>query len=274
MKPADQILKLVLVGAFMFFGATSNAQERPENSEFSEPSTAFWLGTYTNFRLSKKLFWAGETHFRTSQYNGNQYFGRMGQIYNRHGIKYLFSKKFSATLGGVLRLNFSPQPGNDDYHSIVLEPRIWHEYLFAMPFSRFMVYHRLRIEHRWSRSNLKSAPEFSYRNRFRYKFMMKIPLNNRSLVPGTIYFSPDIEIIMQNGKSVIDSPMEDLRLYPLFGYIVNPNISFSAGVAYTMGQSLNAGYQYNTRWLLRVNSYISLDFRKFEDKIPETKFFD
>lgn len=274
MRASSTILTLILIVGMTLCIQNATGQDRPENSDFSEPSTAFWLGTYTNFRLGEKIFWAGETHFRTNEYNGNRYFGRMGQIYNRHGIKYLFSKRFSATLGGVLRLNFSPRPGNDDYHSIVLEPRIWHEYLFAMPFSRFMVYHRLRIEHRWSRSNLKSAPEFTYRNRFRYKFMMKIPINNPSLVPGTFYFSPDIELIMQSGGSVVDSPMEDLRLYPLIGYIANPNISFSAGVAYTMGQSLDAGYNYNTRWLLRVNTYISLDFRKFEDRIPTTKVFD
>jgi hypothetical protein len=103
---------------------------------------------------------------------------------------------------------------------------------------------------------------------------MKIPLNKPTLKPGTIYFSPDVELIMQSGARVIDSPLEDLRIYPLFGYIVNPRFGVSSGMMYTFGQNLSMGGNYRQRWIFRVNAYLSLDFRRFEDKIPESKFFD
>lgn len=274
MLKSTQAKTVVLSSILLLFMGMTNAQERPLERLMGDPSTALWLGTYTNVRFSEKLFWAGETHVRTNEYNGVRYTGRMGQIYNRHGIKYLYSKNLSATFGGVLRLNFSPDPGNREvYRGLVLEPRIWHEYLFAMPFPRFMLYHRLRVEHRWSRSNA-IGDEFIYRNRWRYKILMKVPLNNPTLVPGTFYFSPDIELIMQSGKSVIDSPMEDLRFYGMIGYIQSPQVSYSLGMAYTIGQDINAGYDYNTRWLLRLNAYISLDFRKFEEKIPKINIRD
>lgn len=51
-------------------------------------------------------------HYRRTEYNDVPYVGRMAQIYNRHGVKYLFSKNFNATVGGVLRLDFTPEPGN------------------------------------------------------------------------------------------------------------------------------------------------------------------
>jgi len=241
---------------------------------FKEPEHSLWLGSYMNFRLTEKLFWAGEFHYRQTEYNGVQFVGRPAQIYNRHGIKYVYSKNFSATLGGVLRLNFTPEPGNKDFRSIVLEPRIWQEYSFALPFKRFMVYHRFRFEHRWTKSNALES-SFTFKNRYRYKFLMKIPINSPKLGPKTFYFSPDIELIMQSGSSVPFSPMEDLRLYPNVGYQFNSRIGGSVGMTYTTGQKMDIGdFYFSQRWIMRFNVYISLDFRKFEDKIPSVNTTD
>lgn len=255
----------------------SYSQEFPDESIYLEPTTATWFNSYYNVRFSEKFLWAGETHFRMSQTDKVPFVGRPAQLYNRHGIKYMFSKKFNITAGGVLRLNFSPKPGDPMYSPVSLEPRLWHEYLFGLPFSYagvdFMIYHRIRIEHRWSRSTLKES-EYIYRNRYRYKFMMKIPLNNKKLVPGTYYFNPDVELIMHSGKKVIANPMEDLRLYPNFGYIFNPRCSGSMGMMYSSGQQDAFGYTYNQKWIWKFNIYLSIDRRKFQDKIPEINFND
>lgn len=212
-------------------------------------------------------------HYRRAAYDGTPFVGKISKIYNRHAINYLFSKNFNVSLGGVLRLNFTPDPGNSEYLEVVHEPRIWHEYLFVIPFPRFQAYHRVRIEHRWSRSN-RINDDWIYRNRWRYKFYMKIPLNNRQLVPGTIYFNPDVEIILQTGKNVIGSHIEDLRLYPSIAYISNPRVSYSAGLMYTTGQELYDGIQYSQRWVVRISAYISLDFRRLERRIPAIRTLD
>lgn len=264
---------LILVLAVLLPNCTVSQEIEDEPSRFQKPSTYAWFHTYGKVRLGEKLFWDAQTHFRTTQYDGQDYFGRVAQIYNRHGLKYLFSKRFSATAGGVLRLNFTPQPDNDAYHDVVLEPRIWHQYLFSMPFEYFKVFHRLRFEHRWSRSNLKGS-NYRFRNRYRYKYYMYIPLNNHKLEPGAFYFSPDVELIMQSGKSVRDNPIEDLRFTPKFGYIVNPKLQYSLSMMYTLGQSTFDGARYTSRWILNFNVYYSFDLRKFENKIPETNFMD
>jgi len=241
---------------------------------FDDPEHSLWIGNYMNFRVSEKLFWAGELHYRRTEYNDQKYVGRLAQIYNRHGLKYVHSKNFSATAGGVLRLNFSPEPGNTEFKDIVLEPRFWHEYFFVMPFNFFMVYHRLRFEHRWLKSN-KIGETYDFRNRYRYKFQMKIPLNNRVLGPKTFYLSPDVEIIIQSGKSAPFEPLEDLRLFPHLGYQYNPRLGGSIGMMYTTGQRMDIGdFYYRQRWIFRINAYISLDFRKFENKIPDINFSD
>lgn len=257
------MLRKTLTYALLLFLLQSgglSAQERPGSSVIEDPYTAFWQGNYANFRLSEKLIWHGELHLRSTDHGNTPYIGRMGKIYNRHGLKYLVNERFTATLGGVLRFNFSPDPGNSEYRGMVLEPRIWHQYKFVQPFDRLMVYHRFRFEHRWSRSNLKGA-DWIYRNRWRYKFQMKYPLNEKKLVPGAYYLSPDVELILQTGDPVVDSPVEDLRLFPHVGYVYSPKLSLGAGMMYTTGQTLDAGYRYSSRWVFRFNLYWSFDMR-------------
>ena len=244
-----------------------------DEAMFENPRSFLWMGNYGTFRITDQFFVTGEFHYRRTQHEGTRYIGRLAQVYNRWGIQWNPNKKFNATLGGVLRLDFTPEPGNDDLSSLILEPRIWHQYMFARPFSRFMVYHRLRFEHRWSTRHVPGS-EWIYRTRYRYMFLMKIPINNTKLEPGTFYGYPNIEIIMQSGSDVVNSPLEDLRLFPALGYIYNPRISFSAGMMYTFGQRFPIGDLYRTRWVARFNVYISLDFRKFEEKIPEIGIMD
>jgi hypothetical protein len=43
---------------------------------------------------------------------------------------------------------------------------------------------------------------------------------------------------------------------------------------YTMGQRIFDSSVYRQRWVMRVNAYISLDFRKKEKKIPSIKLSD
>ncbi len=247
------------------------AQQRPRT--FESFGSNLWVGTYNQFRLSEKLFWRAEMHYRRGGYNDVPFVGRMAQIYNRHALNYLVSPVFNVSLGGVVRLNFTSDPGNEALDPLLHEPRIWHEYLFVMPFPRFQLYHRIRIEHRWSKSNALGS-EWLYRDRWRYKFFMKIPLNSTRLAPGTFYFNPDVEIIMQSGKPVIDSPLEDLRIYPSFAYISSPRVTYSAGLMYTTGQRLFDGSVYRQRWVIRVNAYVSLDLRKEKKKVPKIKLSD
>lgn len=245
---------------------------KPEASLDNPPRTLTWLGSYGTFRISEKFYWHAELHYRRRASDQTLFYGQMAQIYNRHGIKYVPTKNFSATFGGVLRLDFNPN-AEEGFESMVLEPRIWHEYIWTMPFEHLRIYHRIRIEHRWSRGFQKNA-DWRFRNRWRYKFLMKIPLNKPKLQPGAFYFSPDIELIMQTGKTVTDNTLEDIRIFPTFAYIASPRITYSAGLMYTTGQSSEAGFIYNERWIARLSVYFNFDFRKNAQKIPETNFYD
>jgi len=251
-----------------------SAQNQSDDIEFSEIGNNLWMGSYNQFRVSEKFYWMAELHYRRTDHNNIPFAGRMSQIYNRHAINYFFSKNFNVSFGGVLRLDFTPDPGNPEFEHVITEPRIWHEYLFVMPFPRFRVYHRIRLEHRWTKSMTVNANDWIFRNRWRYKFFMKIPLNKKTLSPGTFYLNPEVEIIMQSGKSVRSSPLEDLRIAPLLSYIVNSKVTYSTGLMYTMGQNLGNGLQYRQRFIYHFKAYISLDFRKDVKKIPTVNTSD
>jgi hypothetical protein len=277
MGGSKSIYFLVLV--VFFISGWNYAQEEeevyniPDASIFEEFGTNLWVGSYNKFRIGEKLLWDAQHHYRRGGHNGVPFVGRMSQFYNRHALTYVFNNSFNATAGAVLRLNFTPDPGNPDFANLRYEPRLWHEYMFIMPYERFMLYHRIRIEHRWSKSNAIDA-DWIYRDRWRYKIFAFIPINKPKLEPGAWYLIPDVEIIMQSGKPVVDNPLEDLRIYPQLGYIVSPRLKIGGGPMYTTGQRMGGGYQYRQRLVLRINAYVSLDFRKFESKIPDINLTD
>jgi hypothetical protein len=260
-----------LLFLMLLLAVNGKCQNRP--AQFEDPGHLVWMGSYNAFRITEKLFWRAEFHYRRSSYEDVKFIGRMTQIYNRHALNYVLTPNFNFSLGGVLRLNFTPEPGNEDFEPIMHEPRIWHEYMFIMPYPRFQIFHRIRIEHRWSQNN-RVGSDWVYRDRWRYKYFMKIPINKKQLIPGTFFANPDVEIIMQSGKTVGGSPLEDLRIYPSVGYIVNPRVTYTAGLMYTTGQRIFDGTVYRQRWVVRINAYISLDFRKEEKRIPSVKLSD
>lgn len=79
---------------------------------------------------------------------------------------------------------------------------------------------------------------------------------------------------MQSGSTVVDAPLEDLRIYPSVGYIASTKLAYSAGMMYTLGQRVGRGYDYRQRWVLRVNVWWTPDFRKVKDRVPEINILD
>jgi len=263
--------------AFMFAITNSLAQETevqvlPKESKFKEPTTKMWVNTYGKIRISKRFYWDAQTHFRFQETENLNYLGQVAQIYNRHALGYIYSKKVNFSLGGVLRINFNTDEESID-RNVVPEFRIWHQYQFAQEVYRAMIYHRIRIEHRWTQA-FKENSEYTYRNRWRYLLRAKIPLNHYKLKPKTFYVAPEAELIMQSGKSVVASPMEDLRLTTTLGYILTPRLTVAAGFMYSMGQDLKNGGNYKQAYTGRIHLYYSPDFRKVKNKLPEIHFSD
>ncbi len=262
---------LIWISALFLIGTsqTLKGQESellPEESVYKKAKTKLWVNTYGKIRISKRLYWDAQTHFRFEETESMPFTGQVAQLYNRHAIGYIYSKKINFSLGGVLRLNFNTDPTSED-RNLVPEWRIWHQYQFAMPLFTAMIYHRIRIEHRWTQ-RFEENSSYIFRNRWRYLFRAKIPLNNTKLVPKTLYIAPESELIMQSGKAVVGSAMEDLRLTTTLGYILTPRLTVAAGGMYSMGQTLQNAGEFNQTWTIRMHLYYSPDFRKIRNKLP------
>lgn len=270
--------KSLYVSMLLFFVVTIGwAQETddvilPEETKYKKPVTKMWVNTYGKIRVSKRLFWDAQTHFRFEETGNLNHIGQVAQIYNRHALGYIYSKKVNFSLGGVLRINFNTDFESED-RNVVPEFRIWHQYQFAQEVYRAMIYHRIRIEHRWTQSFAENS-EYSYRNRWRYMLRAKVPLNHRKLKSKTLYIAPEAEVIMQSGKAVVASPMEDIRLTTTLGYILTPRLTVAAGFMYSMGQELNNGGFFKQSYTGRVHLYYSPDFRKVKNKLPEIHLND
>ncbi|MGB5981429.1 MAG: DUF2490 domain-containing protein [Nonlabens sp.] len=259
----------------LFVSNTLLAQDEiilPEETIFKEPVSKLWLNTYGNIRISKKLFWVAQTHFRFQETEDTPFVGQIGQIYNRHALGYIYDEKINFALGGVLRLNYNTaENGSSDV--VLPEYRIWHQYQLAMHVGRAVAYHRFRIEHRWSK-DFANESDYIFRNRYRYMFRLKIPINKPKIESDVFYIAPEAEMILQSGKQVVGSTLEDLRLHTSFGYIFSPKITVAAGVMYNQGQTLNNPAIWKRGWTFRMHLYFSPDFRKAKNRQPEVHFRD
>ena len=277
MRINNQLTLVLFIFKILFACSLANAQTTPEilpeESKFKEPTTKYWINTYGNMRISKKFFWVAQTHFRFQETEDTPFVGQVGQIYNRHALGYIYSNKINFALGGVLRLNFNTGDDVDDQSNLVPEWRIWHQYQFAMPVGIAVAYHRFRIEHRWSKG-FNPNDDYIFRNRWRYMFRLKIPINKPKIESKVFYIAPEAELIMQSGKEVVDSPLEDLRLHTSFGYIFSPQITIAAGIMYNQGQTLENGGIWKQGWTIRTHLYFSPDLRKKQNKLPEVHFRD
>ncbi len=263
--------KNVWLVVLILFGVAHNVQGQeeiilPSESKFKDPGTKIWFNTYGNIRISKRLFWDAQTHFRFDETEDTPFIGQIGQIYNRHAIGYIYSKKTNFSLGGVLRINFNTDEDSTD-RNVVPEWRIWHQYQFAQPLYTAMIYHRIRIEHRWTQG-FEENSDYIFRNRWRYMFRAKVPLNSHKLEPKTLYISPEAELIMQSGKEVVGSVMEDLRITGTLGYIVTPRLTLAGGLMYSHGQTLENPGEFKQNWTIRLHCYFSPDFRRVRNKLP------
>lgn len=247
---------LLLVQALQ---ASSQYAETPIEKEVSH-STGLWLGTYTKYKLSKRMFYYGEYHYRRR----NEFVKDMAQVYLRFGTTYLVTKKFEVTTGIVTPIYWAPNQNADNIDKTVMQFRFWEQFLFVQPIGRVKIYHQFRFEQRWKRDYEIGSP-FELTHRFRYKLTTYVPLNHDHLVNKTLFFSFYEEIFIQAGKSVIYDHFEDNRLFLGLGYIINENFQLQAGYMWTFRHK-GGPFSYEHRHIPRLSLYHNLDLYRLSSK--------
>ncbi len=245
---------LILVAQLLFLSSYSQAESTPDKG-FSH-SNGLWIGLYTKYRLSKKVFYYGEYHFRRR----NNFIEDMAQIYLRFGALYLVNKKISITLGVVTPFYWAPDQDAPNIDPVVNQFRFWEQLLLVQPIGRTKLYHQYRLEQRWKRDYEKGS-SFYLDWRFRYKVSVYYPLNNKHFVPKTFFLSPYAEVFFQAGPKVKYNYFEDFRLFFGLGYILNQHFQFQAGYMMTFRHN-GSPYHYEFRHIPRISVYHTFDFFK------------
>jgi hypothetical protein len=104
------------------------------------------------------------------------------------GISYDLDKYFTALIGGGRYTTY-------DYNNLgagptTIEARMWEQMSVSQYLSRIKLEHRYRVEQRWLNG--------IYRNRFRYRLNLFIPLNNKKIEAKTYFVSIFDEIFLNN----------------------------------------------------------------------------
>ena len=169
-----------------------------------------WYVTNIQYEFTPKWFAYFELQSRShAMFNHAFYYEVKG------GLNYRINKNFIAFVGFG---NY----GTYDWQNLrgpktVDELRLWEQFVINQPLNRLKFEHRFRFEQAWL--NRK------YRNRFRYRINLIVPLNKKQVEVNTVFASAFNEIFLT------DTPPYFMRnrTYLGLGYQVTPFLSIQCG---------------------------------------------
>ncbi|MCC8424036.1 DUF2490 domain-containing protein [Mucilaginibacter sp. UR6-11] len=154
--------------------------------------------------------WGGYAELQT---RSDKPFDQFFYYETKAGISFDLDKSFTALLGtGRYVTNDNPEN-----LKVSKEFRLWEQMTINQFLYRVKLEHRYRVEQRWVNG--------IYRNRFRYRLNLFVPLNNTKIVAGTYFISVYDELFMNNAAP----HFERNRFSAALGYQFNNAINVQAG---------------------------------------------
>ena len=162
------------------------------------------------------------------------------QLLLRAGLNYHFSDKAFTTVGYAYISSYEFESEQKSPESE--EHRIWEQFILINNIGRVKFEHRYRIEQRWVNQE--------YKNRFRYRIMLFVPLNKPKIEKGSLYLGLYDEIFINTKEPFFDRN----RLYGALGYQFNKTTGVQVGMMYQ--QSNDFG-----KWYMQFALFFNPDFR-------------
>ena len=159
-----KILFIVIVASV--FSSSISAQT-------SEDELGNWIMYFGMNKLSDKLSLHTEAQYRNHEVAPNT----IEQLLLRTGVNYHFSKNAFATAGYGYIAGHQYESPETAPESV--EHRIWQQFILVNYIDRVKFEHRYRIEQRFVNDD--------YRNRFRYRLMVFVPLNKPKIEDNTFF---------------------------------------------------------------------------------------
>lgn len=204
-----------------------------------------WFSATSNIKLTKRLSWVVEGQFRyANDFDPQQY-----QFRTAVDIK--LNEHFSfVPLGYVYTWNY--KYGKQPAVFANNEHRTWQQLFYKHQLGRLKVDHRLRLEQRFIQQH-HVTPDGAIvddgyilnQNRFRYRLMVRMPLNNSIIEPGTYFASAYDEVFFSWGEHVTYHNADQNRLFAGAGYQFDQRLALQAGFLYQMLIKTNGAKQEN-----------------------------
>jgi hypothetical protein len=198
------MMRLIL---FVLFGIS--LQVSGQQNDFGS-----WNVINTKLNLSEKWNVFNELQVRSQSFYDNHFYYEI-----KGGVSYEISKNFSVLLGTGKYKTFT-DGGSFKQPVTASEYRLWQQITMNHFLDRLKFEHRYRIEQRWFTTG--------YRNRFRYRLNVAVPLNNKKITAGTFYASAFNEIFLTNTEPYF----ERNRFFSGLGYQINDHFTIQPGYVY------------------------------------------
>lgn len=186
------------------------------------------------------------------QARSNDYFNQFYYYETKGGISYDIAKNYTALLG-TGRYYTGAMPAFNQAE--VSEFRLWEQMTVNQFLDRIKIEHRYRAEQRWLNG--------LYRNRFRYRLNVVIPINHPKIDPKTFFVSIFDEIFLNDRVP----HFERNRFSAALGYQFDKSLSVQVGWLNQYNYSLSSAGAKNNLALM-VGYRISRKNSKPKEHIP------
>lgn len=187
-----------------------------------ESDLGAWYMYFGNNKINEKFNFHNEVQYRNFNAAGD-----LEQLLLRTGIGYDLTENNNNVMLGYAFILSRPFVNGEKNENI--EHRIFQQYTTKQKFGRFNLQHRYRLEERFLQDD--------FRMRFRYQIGLSLPLNNKEMLPKTLYASLYNEIFLN-----LDSPTFDRnRVYGALGYVINKNMKIEVGYMNQLQENKNRG---------------------------------
>ncbi|MEO1054230.1 MAG: DUF2490 domain-containing protein [Bacteroidota bacterium] len=213
-----------------------------------------WYMYFGNHRLSEHWLLHTEYQFRRSGFITD-----WQQSLARIGLDYRFNKELTLTAGYAYIQSFPY--GELPISEELDEHRIWQTLTVNQFFNGWILNHRYRLEQRWNeRASSSEENGRIYRNRIRYRAMVTVPLNNKTMQKGTLFLSAYDEIFIGFGENVSQA-FDQNRLYFALGHQFNDSGNVQLGYLNQIALKGDGINQEQNHTLMLAITY-NLDLRK------------
>jgi len=201
MLKTNIIYKAIIFSMALFLITTSDAQT---------PG----LGTWNVFNI-RKTFDERWNAFFEAQARSQQLYHDFNYHEYKGGIGYNIAKQFNVVLAAGQYVTYAPTKNFDTV--INSEFRLWQQFTLTNNLNRVKIEHRYRIEQRWTSAQ--------YRNRFRYRLNILIPVNKSKIDKGALYTSVSDEIFLTDKAPYF----ERNRFFAGVGYVFTDLFTLQTG---------------------------------------------